>query len=212
MLGPPGSGKGTQAVVLAKSLGVPHVSTGEIFRDHKARRTDLGLQVEAIMARGDLVPDSIVNAIVQERLGQKDCRSRGFILDGYPRTVAQAEVLGSWLAGQGMPLEHVVELAVPEDLLVQRLGGRRKCSGCGKDVNVAFQPPKVAERCDECGGDLITRADDRPEAIRRRLEIDAEQAKPLSVFYAGQGLVRTVNGARGVEEITREILGKLGRA
>ncbi len=212
MLGPPGSGKGTQAVVLATKLGVPHVSTGEIFRDHKARKTELGKQVEAIMARGDLVPDSIVNAIVQDRLGQSDCRTAGFILDGYPRTVSQADVLGAWLTSEKLPLQHVVDLNVAEDLLVQRLGGRRKCAGCGKDVNVAFKAPKAAGKCDECGGELVTRADDRPEAIRRRLEIDAEQARPLRDWYAGLGLVRTVDGAREVEAITQEILRQLGRA
>lgn len=209
MLGAPGSGKGTQAQVLAMRLGVPHISTGEIFREHKTNRTALGIQVESIMARGDLVPDAIVNEIVKDRLGRDDCRQTGFILDGYPRTVAQAEEVGRWLDAAGMPLTGVVELDVDPEILVKRLSGRRRCAGCGKDYNVMFKPPRVEGRCDVCNGELVTRADDQPDAIRRRLEIDAAQARPLHDFYAAKGVLVSFDGARDVTVITEEILKRL---
>jgi adenylate kinase len=210
MLGSPGSGKGTQAVVLAQRLGIPHISTGEIFRDHKTRKTELGKKVEAIMARGDLVPDSIVIEVVADRLGKSDTRERGFILDGFPRTVAQAEALGVWLEAERMPLEFVVELDVEEEILVRRLGGRRHCAKCGAGYNVEFKPPRTEGLCDECGGELVTRADDSRDSIMRRLEVDAEMTRPLHRYYEDKKLLVSVDGALEPAAITEGILARLG--
>jgi adenylate kinase len=209
MLGSPGSGKGTQAVVLAERLGIPHISTGEIFRENKAKQTELGKKVEAIMARGDLVPDSIVIEVVADRLGKSDTRERGFILDGFPRTVAQAEALGIWLEKEKMPLKNVVELDVDQEILVRRLSGRRHCAKCGAGYNVEFKPPRTEGRCDACGGELVTRADDSRESIMRRLEVDAEMTRPLHRFYEEKKVLVTVDGSKAPAAITDEILARL---
>lgn len=209
MLGSPGSGKGTQAVVLAERLGVPHISTGEVFRANIKNGTELGAKVKAYTTTGELVPDSIVVEVVTDRLGQADCRTRGFILDGFPRTVAQATALGEWLAKENMPLDKVVELDVAQEILVRRLGGRRSCAKCGTGYNVEFKPPRTEGRCDACGGELITRADDSHDSIMRRLEIDAEMARPLHRYYEEKKILVSVDGAKEPTAITDGILARL---
>jgi len=212
MLGPPGSGKGTQAVVLAKKLDIPHISTGEIFREAMKNQTPLGIKVKAVMDAGDLVSDDIVVEIVKERLEREDCRTKGFLFDGFPRTLAQGEALDQCLQSMKMPLDHVVELRVEQDLLIKRLSGRRACAVCKKDFNIFFKPPRVEGRCDECGGALTARSDDNMESILHRLEVDAEQTRPLHRFYKGKNLLVSVEGTGGVEKITEAILARLGDA
>lgn len=211
MLGSPGSGKGTQATVLAKELAVAHISTGEIFRQNIKEKTELGIQVRQYTERGDLVPDSIVIAIVADRLGRSDCRDGGFILDGFPRTVPQAGALDEWLGKEKMPLTRVVELHVDRGILMKRLTGRRHCAICQIDYNVVFKPPRVEGRCDKCGGLLVVRADDSEESIARRLDVDAAMTAPLHQYYEEKNLLTTVDGSQEVKAITGEILKKLGR-
>lgn len=212
MLGSPGSGKGTQAKKIAARLGVPHISSGDIFREIVKSGTPLGDRVKALIDGGNFVPDDVTIEIIGERLNRDDCRtSGGFILDGFPRTVPQAEALDARLTGEGTPLERVIELEVDPAILVERLGGRRHCAACQRDYNVVFAPPKVAERCDVCGAALSKRADDEPEAIQRRLVVDAEKTKPLHRYYEEKGILLLVDGAQPVDRITGEIVQRLGR-
>jgi len=212
MLGSPGSGKGTQARKIAARLGAPHISSGDIFREIVKSGTPLGAKVKALIDAGNFVPDDMTIEIIGERLNRADClESGGFILDGFPRTVPQAEALDARLTAAGTPLERVIGLEVDPALLVERLGGRRHCAPCGRDYNVVFAPPRIAERCDVCGGELSRRADDQPEAIRRRLVVDAEKTRPLHRYYAEQGALLLIDGARPVDAITVEIVERLAR-
>ena len=212
MLGSPGSGKGTQAAVLARELSVAHISTGEIFRQNIKDRTELGMKVKQYTETGELVPDSIVIAIVADRLGRDDCRTAGFILDGFPRTVPQAAALDEWLEKEEMPLSRVLELRVERDILMRRLTGRRHCAICRIDYNIVFKPPRTEGRCDKCGGALVLRADDSEESIARRLDVDAAKTRPLHQYYEEKNLLTTVDGSKEVTAITVEILEKLGRS
>jgi adenylate kinase len=212
MLGSPGSGKGTQAKKIAARLGVPHISSGDIFREIVKSGTPLGAKVKALIDAGNFVPDDVTIEIIGDRLNRADClESGGFILDGFPRTVPQAEALDGRLKTAGTPLDRVIELDVDPAILVERLGGRRHCAPCGRDYNVVFAPPKDAERCDACGGELSRRADDQPEAIQRRLVVDAEKTRPLHRYYEEQGVLLLVDGAQPVDAITAEIVERLGR-
>lgn len=210
-IGPPGAGKGTQAKEVARLYGVPHLSTGDMFRDHVGRGTPLGLQVKPLMERGELVPDSIVLAMVEERIARPDC-AHGFVFDGFPRTQAQAERLAQLLAARGFRPTLVVHFAVDNGLLLRRLTGRRMCKVGGEIYNIYDRPPKVPGRCDKDGGELVQRPDDREEVIAPRLAAYEQQTAPLVAYYRCQGVLEDVNGAASVEEVTRQVLDVLRRA
>jgi adenylate kinase len=205
LLGPPGAGKGTQAKLIAEHYGIPHISTGDILRDNVARRTELGRKAKEVMERGDLVSDDLVNGMVAERIKQPDS-GRGFVLDGFPRTVAQAEWLDGELAAQkDRKPTVVVDVDVSYNQLLQRLTGRRTCPVDGKIYNIYLQPPKKEGVCDVCGAPLVQRKDDKEEVISERLKSYERQTLPLKDFYRRQGRLRRVNGEQPVERVTAEI-------
>lgn len=204
LLGAPGVGKGTQAQKLASELGVPHISTGDMFREAVAKGTEMGLKAKEYMDRGELVPDEVVIGVVRERLSEPDC-DRGFILDGFPRTVAQAEALEKVMAELGRRIEHAINIDVSEDEIVRRLSGRRTCRQCGKVYHVLYNPPAVEGVCDACGGELYQRDDDSEETVRNRLRVYAEKTAPLIEFYAARGILTNVDGAKPVDDVTASI-------
>jgi adenylate kinase len=211
LLGAPGVGKGTQAKLIAKHYGIPHISTGDILRENVAWNTLLGSKAKAVMERGDLVSDDLVNDMVAERLQQPDC-GRGFILDGFPRTVAQAEWLDRELSAKGnQPPPVVISVDVSYNQLLQRLTGRRNCPVDGKIYNVYLQPPKVTGACDLCGSPLVQRKDDKEEVISERLKNYERQTLPLVEFYNRQGRLRHVNGELPVEQVTATIFQEIER-
>ncbi|MGD8377747.1 MAG: adenylate kinase [Acidobacteriota bacterium] len=204
LLGPPGAGKGTQAGFLAEHHRIPHISTGDMLRQAIREGTEAGRRAEAIVSAGRLVPDDLVRDIVAERLAHEDCRD-GFILDGYPRNLAQAGELEEILTGLDAGLDLVLELSVPEDEIVQRLCGRRTCPDCKAVFHVAFNPPRIEGRCDACGGELVQRDDDRESVIRERLRVYRETTAPLVDYYRKRGLLRTVSAAGEVKEVAGQI-------
>ena len=210
-LGPPGAGKGTQAKEVARCYGLPHLSTGDMFRDHVGRGTALGLKAKPIMECGELVPDEIVLGMVEERISRPDCRD-GFVFDGFPRTLPQAEKLDELLRGLNFGRPLVLHFVVDPGQLVKRLTGRRTCSIGGEIYNIYDRPPKVPGRCDNDGGELIQRADDREEVIRERLAAYERQTKPLVEYYRRQGVLEDVDGSTDVDTVTRSVLGILARA
>lgn len=210
-LGPPGAGKGTQAGRLAQRLGVPHVSTGDIFRAAIAAGTPMGELARPYVESGRYVPDEIVVGIVRERLEAPDCAA-GFVLDGFPRTVGQAEALDGLLAERGTPLDAVVHLVVADETVVRRLTGRRVCPRCGAIYHVDADAAAAAGRCARCGAALVQRDDDREDVVRRRLAVYREQTRPLVEYYRGRGLLRDVDGEGGVDEVARRIEQALGVA
>ncbi|MFC4563525.1 adenylate kinase [Nocardiopsis mangrovi] len=211
MVGPPGAGKGTQAQILASELSIPKVSTGDIFRANVSGGTELGQQAKAYMDRGDLVPDEVTNAMVRDRLAQEDARG-GFLLDGFPRNVAQAETLNKILDDLGARLDVVLELRVDEEEVVKRLSGRRSCRNCGHAQHVVFDPPKTDGVCDSCGGELFQREDDKEETIRHRLDVYREQTAPLVQFYESEGILVTIAAVGDVKDVTARAQAALGRA
>ena len=209
LLGPPGAGKGTQAKMLAGALAIPHISTGDMFRDHKARGTEIGKRVQAIMDSGGLVTDDITNAMVEERLARADV-ARGCILDGYPRTVGQAQFLDGLLLKLGRAIGKVVSYEVSEAALVERIGGRRSCATCGAVYHVTQQPPRQAGVCDKDGAALVLREDDKPENVRKRMQEYAAKTAPLKAYYQARGQVAEVDGLGAPDVIlasTRTLLG-----
>ena len=210
-LGPPGAGKGTQAKEVARIYGVPHLSTGDMFRDHVGRGTELGRKAKPIMERGELVPDEIVLGMVEERISRPDC-ANGFVFDGFPRTLPQAEKLSELLQARGFGKPLVLHFVVDSGKLIRRLTGRRTCSVGGEIYNLYDRPPKVPGRCDNDGGELIQRADDREEVIRERLAAYERQTKPLVDYYRSQGVLEDVDGSADVDSVTRRVLGILERA
>ena len=209
LLGPPGAGKGTQAKLLVDKLGIPQVSTGDMLRAAVKAGTPLGQEAQQYMNRGALVPDAVIIGLVRERLQQADC-ARGYILDGFPRTVAQAEALEKTLAELSARLNHVVSLEVPTEDLVLRIAGRRTCRNCGAMYHVRFSPSKTDGRCDTCGGPTTQRDDDREETVRRRLQVYTDQTAPLIDFYAGRGLLKRVEGTGEIADIFQRITRVLG--
>lgn len=201
LVGPPGAGKGTQAQILASELSIPKVSTGDIFRANVSGGTELGKQAKEYMDRGDLVPDEVTNAMVRDRLAEEDAQE-GFLLDGFPRNVAQAETLDAMLAEMDRRLDVVLELKVDEEEVVKRLSGRRTCRQCGHVQHVLFDPPAKEGVCDVDGGELFQRDDDREETIRHRLEVYREQTAPLVSFYDQAGILVTIQATGSVEEVT----------
>ncbi len=208
LFGPPGAGKGTQAKLLAKAYSIPHISTGDMFRDHKARGTELGQKVQAIMDAGGLVTDEITNAMVRERLGRPDV-ANGFILDGYPRTVPQAEHLEGLLRSTQRQVDRILSYEIAEELVVERIGGRRSCPTCGAVYHVSENPPRVTGKCDRDGADLVLRVDDRSENVVKRLQEYAAKTWPLKRFYQERGLVAEIDGVgtpEGILAATRVVL------
>lgn len=201
LVGPPGAGKGTQAQILAEELTIPKVSTGDIFRANVSGGTELGKKAKEFMDRGDLVPDEVTNAMVKDRLAQKDTAG-GFLLDGFPRNVPQAETLKGMLADLGTSLDVVLELKVDEEEVVKRLSGRRSCPECGRVYHVEYDAPKVEGECDNEGAELYQREDDREETIRHRLKVYREQTAPLVEFYESEGLLATISATGPVAEVT----------
>jgi adenylate kinase len=195
LVGPPGAGKGTQAVHLAAHYSIPHISTGDIFRANLKEGTPLGLQAKSYMDKGELVPDSVTNAMVKDRLTHSDI-ANGFLLDGFPRNVAQAEVLRAILAEKKTPIDAALELSIENAEIIKRLSGRRTCRSCGKVF------PGQLDKCDACGGELYQRDDDKEDVIARRLEVYAEQTAPIIAFYRHEGLLITIPAVGKVDEIT----------
>jgi adenylate kinase len=204
LLGPPGAGKGTQAKKLFADYGIPQISTGEILREAVRRGTELGRLAKPIMDQGKLVPDELMVRIVEDRLNQLDC-AQGFALDGFPRTIPQAEALEKALARRGRRIDAVISLHVPEDVLVERISGRRVCPNDGATYHVSEDPPKRAGICNRCGGPLIQRDDDREEMVKERLAVYARQTTPLKAFYAKEGLLHEVNGVGTPDGIYADI-------
>jgi len=209
LVGPPGAGKGTQAVHLAAHYKIPHISTGDIFRANLKNGTELGKQAQSFMDRGELVPDSVTNEMVRDRLGNNDV-GNGFLLDGFPRNTNQAQVLDQILVEKKMPLDAVLELKIDNAEIVKRLSGRRTCRGCGASSHVVFEKPKVAGVCDKCQGELYQREDDKEEVVTRRLEIYNDQTAPIVEFYNSTGQLKIISALGDVSEITKKAISTLG--
>jgi adenylate kinase len=205
LLGPPGAGKGTQAKLLTKKYQIPQISTGDILRSAVKEQTAMGIKAKGYMDSGALVPDEVVVGIVEERLAKPDCQ-KGFILDGFPRTTAQADALKKMLNGLGKSIEHVISMDVDKEELLARITGRRTCRNCGKGYHITFDPPKTAGKCDECGGELYQRDDDSEATMRNRLDVYEAQTAPLITYYSGESLLRHVHGMGSIEDIQQEIL------
>lgn len=213
LMGPQGAGKGTQADIIAPRLGLAKLSTGELFRAAIAADSPLGREIKGPYERGELIPDDLTLGIVEERLEEldDDPEIHGALFDGFPRTRAQAEGLDALLAKRGERINAVVEIGVPRDILIERLAGRRVCTTCGATYHVVFNPPKVEGICDRCGGQLIQRDDDTPEAIGRRLDLYDEKTAPLLAFYDERGLLRRVNGEQPIDDVAKDILAAIER-
>jgi adenylate kinase len=209
LVGPPGAGKGTQAVHLAAHYKIPHISTGDIFRANLKNGTELGKQAQSFMDRGELVPDSVTNEMVRDRLGNNDV-ANGFLLDGFPRNSNQAQVLDQILVEKKMPLDAVLELKIDNTEIVKRLSGRRTCRGCGASSHIEFEKPKVAGVCDKCQGELYQREDDKEEVVTRRLEIYTDQTAPIVEFYNSKGLLKIISALGEVSQITKKAISTLG--
>ena len=210
LMGPPGAGKGTQAVILAEKLGIPHISTGDMFRKAVKEETALGLEAKRYMDSGQLVPDEVTIGIVRERLGAGDC-AKGFLLDGFPRTVFQAEALDGIMKELGTKLDMALNIDVDAEALVGRITGRRMCRSCGTPYHVTFSPSKVQGVCDACGGELYQRDDDKEETVRKRLEVYNSQTLPLIEYYRKQGIIVDIDGNQPMEKVTETILKAIGK-
>ncbi|MGI6079755.1 MAG: adenylate kinase [Candidatus Avilachnospira sp.] len=200
MLGAPGAGKGTQAVRIAKEYNIPHVSTGDIFRANIKNGTELGLKAKSYMDKGQLVPDEVTIGMLLSRIAEEDCRE-GYVLDGFPRTIAQAESLKASLEEKGQKIDYAINIDVPDSAIVERMSGRRSCPKCGASFHVKFNPPKAEGKCDLCGEALIQRDDDRPETVAKRLEVYHEQTKPLVDYYDRERILKTVDGTKTTDEV-----------
>lgn len=205
LLGPPGAGKGTQAAMLVERFGIPQISTGDMLRAAVRDQTDMGKKAKAFMDAGGLVPDEVVVGIVRERLQHSDCDT-GFILDGFPRTVPQADALKQSLASLGKDLDAVVSLRVDIEALVERLTGRRSCGGCGRGYHIKFDPPAQEGTCDSCSADLVQRDDDQEATIRNRMDVYREQTAPLEDYYRQDGLLKSVDGMADITVVQEQIL------
>ncbi len=209
MLGAPGAGKGTQAKKIAEKCGIPHISTGDIFRANIKNGTELGKKAKTYMDQGLLVPDELVCDLVVDRIQQDDCK-KGYILDGFPRTIPQAESLDKALQAIGEKMDYAIDVEVPDENIVKRMGGRRACVGCGATYHLVYAPTKKEGICDACGGELILRDDDKPETVQKRLGVYHEQTQPLIDYYKNQGILREVDGSVDMEDVFKEILNILG--
>lgn len=205
LLGLPGVGKGTQAKKIEAALDIPHIATGDIFREAIKNGTPLGKKAESFIEAGELVPDEVTIGIVEERLGKADCEN-GFILDGFPRTIKQAEALESILSKQNRELDLAIYLTAEKEVLIERLSGRRICEDCGATYHIKNDPPKKEGICDECGGKLIQRSDDTAETVKRRIEVNKEKTEKLVEFYRNKGILREVQSTGGIENVNQRLL------
>ncbi len=205
MLGAPGAGKGTQAKMIAEKFGVPHISTGDIFRANIKEGTELGKEAKGYMDKGQLVPDELTVRILLDRVSKDDCKA-GYVLDGFPRTIPQAEVLSNEVAKLGDRIDFAIDVDVPDENIIRRMGGRRCCTKCGATYHVEHIPPKKEGICDKCGSELVLRDDDKEETVRKRLDVYHEQTQPLIDYYSRLNILRTVDGTRDKDEVFADIV------
>ena len=208
LMGLPGAGKGTQAERIVEQYGIPHISTGDMFRAAMKEGTELGLQAKSFMDKGELVPDEVTIGIVRERLSKDDCK-KGFLLDGFPRTVPQADALEKLLSDLEKKIDYVININVDKGILMDRLTGRRICKECGSTYHLVFNPPAQEGVCDKCGGDLYQRADDNAETVQNRLDVNIKQQEPLLSFYEAKGYLRTIDGQQDINKVFADIKGLL---
>ena len=211
MLGAPGAGKGTQAKRIAAKYGIPHISTGDIFRANIKNGTELGKKAQTYMDQGLLVPDELVCDLVVDRIQQSDCE-KGYVLDGFPRTIPQAEALTAALEKLGTGIDYAINVEVPDANILNRMGGRRACLGCGATYHVEFNPPKQKGVCDTCGAELVLRDDDKPETVQKRLDVYHEQTQPLIDYYTKAGNLADVDGTKGMDDVFAAIVDLLGES
>ncbi len=204
LMGLPGAGKGTQAERVVENYGIPHISTGDMFRAAMKEGTELGMQAKSFMDKGELVPDEVTIGIVRERLSKADC-DNGFLLDGFPRTVPQAEALENILTDLGRKIDYVINIQVDQEILMERLTGRRICKSCGATYHLVFNPPASAGACDRCGGELYQRPDDNEETVQNRLEVNVKQTQPLLDFYQAKGYLKNINGQQHIDQVFSDI-------
>lgn len=209
MLGAPGAGKGTQAKKIAAKYEIPHISTGDIFRANIKNGTELGKKAKTYMDQGLLVPDELVVDLVVDRVNQEDCKD-GYVLDGFPRTIPQAEALDKALAELGQKVDYAIDVNVPDSNIVERMGGRRACVGCGATYHLVYAPTKEEGICDVCGKELILRDDDKPETVQKRLNVYHEQTQPLIDYYTKAGILKTVDGTVDINDVFAAIVDILG--
>ena len=209
MLGAPGAGKGTQAKRIAEKYNVPHISTGDIFRENIKNGTELGNKAKAYMEAGDLVPDELVLELIMDRFEKEDC-ANGYVLDGFPRTIPQAEALDEALEAKNQSIDNVIDVDVPDDHIIKRMAGRRTCAHCGAIFHLEHMPPKIEGKCDQCGGHLMMREDDLPDTVIARLKTYHEQTQPLKDYYGAKGLVHSVDGTQDREVVFAEVVKILG--
>ncbi|MBE6069450.1 MAG: adenylate kinase [Clostridium lundense] len=209
LLGPPGAGKGTQAKLISEKYSIPHISTGDIFRKNISEKTPLGVKAKGYMDKGQLVPDELTIDLVKDRLQQDDCKN-GFLLDGFPRTVAQAEALDEFLHEDNQSINSSLLIDVPQEYILERMTGRRVCNSCGASYHVKFNPSKVEGKCDVCGSELIQRKDDSEETVRERLDVYSKQTQPLIQYYSDKAVLSTIDGTREIKEVFENISDILG--
>ena len=209
MLGAPGAGKGTQAKMIAEKYGIPHISTGDIFRANIKNGTELGAKAKEYMDKGLLVPDELVVDLIMDRFKADDCKN-GYILDGFPRTIPQAEALENALSANGESIDYAINVEVPDENIVNRMSGRRACVGCGATYHVVYNPTKVENKCDACGAELILREDDKPETVLNRLSVYHDQTQPLIDFYTKKGIIAEVDGTVDMQDVFNAIVAIIG--
>lgn len=200
MLGAPGAGKGTQAIQIADKYGIPHVSTGDIFRANIKGGTDLGMEAKSYMDKGRLVPDELTVRILLDRVSKDDCKN-GYVLDGFPRTIPQAEALDEAVANLGEKIDYAIDIDVPDENIVKRMSGRRACLKCGATYHTEYVPPKKDGICDQCGSELVQRDDDKPETVKARLSVYHEQTQPLIAYYEKKGILHEVDGTKDMQDV-----------
>lgn len=210
MLGAPGAGKGTQAKKIAAQYSIPHISTGDIFRANIKNNTELGQKAKTYMDKGELVPDSLVVDLIMDRFKEADC-ANGYVLDGFPRTIPQAEALDNALKANGEKVDFAINVEVPDENIINRMSGRRACVGCGATYHIKYNPTKVEGVCDACGQKLILRDDDKPETVKNRLSVYHEQTQPLIDYYNKAGVLAEVDGTKDMEDVFKDIVNILGK-
>lgn len=209
MLGAPGAGKGTQAKKIAAKYAIPHISTGDIFRANIKNNTELGQKAKTYMDKGELVPDELVVDLIMDRFKEADC-ANGYVLDGFPRTIPQAEALDKALSANGESVDYAINVEVPDENIINRMSGRRACVGCGATYHIVYNPTKVEGKCDACGSDLILRDDDKPETVEKRLNVYHEQTQPLIDYYKAKGILKEVDGTVDMKDVFAAITDILG--
>lgn len=208
MLGAPGAGKGTQAIKIADKYVIPHISTGDIFRANIKGGTELGIKAKSYMDKGELVPDEVTIGMLLDRIGQDDCKN-GYVLDGFPRTIPQAESLTKALSDQGGKIDFAIDINVPDDAIIKRMSGRRACPKCGATYHIVYAAPKTENICDKCGSELIIRSDDKPETVQDRLNVYHKQTEPLISYYKNADVLREIDGTKELEEVFSDVVAVL---